>query len=85
MEELTPREYQALSLVNEKIVMDGPTLAHIMYKNQTALPRCFELLNNLTVAGYVHMFQMFPPKFACTEKGEEYLAAQPKPLKPFSL
>lgn len=84
MEELTPREYEALSLVNEKIIMDGSKLAHLMYGNQSGMGRACELLAHLTFSGLIEMYQTYPPRFTCTEKGEEYLRDTPKPVKPFA-
>lgn len=84
-DDVTPRHYEALALVNEKVVMSGSQLAHLMYKNQSATQRASELLCGLVFVGLLEQYQAFPPMFTCTEKGEKYLADVPRPVKPFTL
>lgn len=83
--ELTPREWQALTLVNEKIVLSPQQLAHLMYGSQSAVNRALSLLEALVYAGYVQALGRIGNfKYATTEAGEDYIENAPKPAKPFT-
>jgi predicted transcriptional regulator len=84
--ELTPREWEVLRLVNEKIQVSSETLAHLIHGRQTATPRIVGILLELWSKGLVKQgSKVNEYKWTATEEGENLLENQPRPVKPFAL